>query len=399
MKIRSFAGGALLLVGTLLASACSAPAPHALPEAPAQPPALPASPVTLNILDVSGDLAHMKPVIENYKAAHPKLVSGITYETGSPADVAGKLAAQQAAGRVSIDIVLTGIEGLSNMRSRNTLLRLLPNYQPAFPDLASQLTASGSVLHEAGGGYGILDSADPNGPLLTYSASRVGTPPTTPEALLAWAKKHPGRFGYPTPTGGSGPANQFIDALPHMLGDSDPGDPATWSKTWAYLAELNKYTGKYFAKTVEAFDALTKGAIDLTVTSGGWDQQQHANGTLGEDIQVVAFDDPKLVIEGRFVTVPRGIEPGTLAVVLDLAKWMLKPDQQALTYALHGSGFPVKGVEPSLAPPGIAATFQKFGRPELVKKLQDEGTPVAPLAGAQVQAMFAAWNQKIGSQK
>ncbi|MBC9727257.1 extracellular solute-binding protein [Streptomyces sp. TRM68367] len=398
MKIRSAVRVAGLLAAALVASACSAPDTQSLPEAPAQAPALPDSPVKLNILDVSGDLAHMKQVIENYKAAHPKLVSGITYETGSPADVAGKLAAQQAAGRVSIDVVLTGIEGLSNMRAQKALLQLMPAYKSALPELSSQLTEAGSVMQKAGDGFGITDSADPNGPLLTYSKSRVGTPPTTPEALLAWAKKHPGRFSYANPTGGSGPANQFIDALPHMLGDTNPDDPKTWDKTWAYLAELNKYTGTYYAKTSESFDAVTKGAIDMTVTSGGWDQQRHANGSLGKDIQVAAFDDPQLVIEGRYVTVPRGVEPEKLAVVLDLAKWMLKADQQALTYALHGSGFPVKGVTPSLAPPDIAAVFKKYGRPELVEKLQ-QGTPIAPMAGANVQAKFSEWNEKIGSKK
>jgi putative spermidine/putrescine transport system substrate-binding protein len=33
---------------------------------------------------------------------------------------------------------------------------------------------------------------------------------------------------------------------PYLLGDSDPADPANgWSKTWAYLTELNKYVSQY----------------------------------------------------------------------------------------------------------------------------------------------------------
>src|SRR5207248_8012745 len=45
----------------------------------AQAPALPKSPVTLNVVDVAGNLALTQEAIENYRAKHPNLVSRITF--------------------------------------------------------------------------------------------------------------------------------------------------------------------------------------------------------------------------------------------------------------------------------------------------------------------------------
>ena len=74
---------------------------------------LPDSPVTLNIIDVAGNLHLTQQIFENYKAQHPKLVDKITYTKATSPELAGKVKAQQGAGRLDIDLVLTGTDGLS----------------------------------------------------------------------------------------------------------------------------------------------------------------------------------------------------------------------------------------------------------------------------------------------
>src|SRR5450759_3106910 len=70
-----------------------------------------AGPVTLNILDVAGNLQLTKGMIENFKAAHPEIVSSVTYSTAAAPEMAGKLQAQQQGGQVQTSLVLTGPDG------------------------------------------------------------------------------------------------------------------------------------------------------------------------------------------------------------------------------------------------------------------------------------------------
>jgi hypothetical protein len=72
----------------------------------AQGPALPASPQTINVIDVAGNLALTQKAIEKYRADHAKTVSRITFIKAPAPELAGKIKAQQNAGRVDIDLVL-----------------------------------------------------------------------------------------------------------------------------------------------------------------------------------------------------------------------------------------------------------------------------------------------------
>jgi len=73
---------------------------------------LPKAPVTLNIVDVAGNLALTQQAIEKYGKLKPNLVSKFTFNKAPAPELPGKIKAQQDAGRVDIDAVLTGIDGL-----------------------------------------------------------------------------------------------------------------------------------------------------------------------------------------------------------------------------------------------------------------------------------------------
>ena len=70
-------------------------------------------------------------------------------------------------------------------------------------------------------GYGLLIGYDQNGPFIDYNGADLSDSqvPTTPEAILAWAKDHPGKFAYADPNN-SGSGRAFIEALPYLLGDA-----------------------------------------------------------------------------------------------------------------------------------------------------------------------------------
>src|SRR5437764_10468987 len=68
----------------------------------AQTPPLPKSPVTINVVDVAGDLALTQAAIEAYQAKNPNLVSKVSFTKAPAPELPAKLKAMQAAGRSDI---------------------------------------------------------------------------------------------------------------------------------------------------------------------------------------------------------------------------------------------------------------------------------------------------------
>ena len=94
----------------------------------AQSLALPKSPVALNVIDVGGALALMQKAFEEYRKAKPELVSRITYVKAPAPELASKVKAQQNAGRIDIDMVLTGSDGLAAGLDQGLWIKILPTY-------------------------------------------------------------------------------------------------------------------------------------------------------------------------------------------------------------------------------------------------------------------------------
>src|SRR5262249_24806047 len=96
---------------------------------------LPKSPVAINIVDVAGNLALTQAAVESYRAAKPNLVSKVTFGKAPAPELPGKIKAQQDAGRVDIDGVLTGIDTLSAGVEQKLWVPLLPDFATNLPKL------------------------------------------------------------------------------------------------------------------------------------------------------------------------------------------------------------------------------------------------------------------------
>jgi putative spermidine/putrescine transport system substrate-binding protein len=231
----------------LVLAACGAPEPPPgagfgglTGEREADVPSKPAQPVTLNILDVAGDLQFTQPMIDEFVDENPDIVSRVTYSKSPAPELTSKIKAQQDAGRVSIDLVLTGNDGLAAGISQELWMPLVPQHQMRLKHMNDYLPAA-SKMQWLAQGYGAVVMYDPAGPLLEYNPEKVPHPPTNADALLAWAKENPGRMMYARPAN-SGPGRTLLMGLPYILGDKDPKDPVKgWDRTWAYLKELDNY--------------------------------------------------------------------------------------------------------------------------------------------------------------
>ena len=361
---------------------------------------MPKAPVTINVIDVAGDLALTQSAIEAYQAKNPNLVSKITFTKAPAPELPAKLKAMQAAGRSDIDLVLTGVVALSAGIDQGLWVKVLPDHAAKFPGLMDNYQPAAAKMQDLAQGDALVVTFMPAGPLLEYNPDKVKQPPTTPAELLAWCKANPNRFAYARPAN-SGPGFTFLMGLPYLLGDRDPRDPVKgWDKTWAYLKELNTCIEYYTTGTGAVMKELGEGSRDMTVTMTGWDINPRVLGIVPKNFQVTPFKNMTWVNDAHYMAIPKGLPPEKLAVVLDLMAFLLQPAQQALTYD-KGYFYPgpaVKNVPLSMAPKESQDALKEFGRPEYETWLK-QYPHVPTLEARAVVEAFRRWDSEVGAQK
>src|SRR5665647_3566767 len=296
-------------VAALVVTGCSAPnsgsAPQTAAKSGATIPAKPSAPVSLHILDVAGNQKLTRTMIDDFVKAHSDVISSVTWETGGAPDLVGNIKPQVASGKLSVDLVMTGTDGLSAGIGQNLWIPLVTDYGARLSNQKNYL-APAAKMQDLAEGFGVETVYYPSGPLIQYNPAVVKTAPTTPEALLAWAKAHPGKFGYARPAN-SGPGRTFLMGLPYMLGDKDPSDPVNgWDKTWAYLKDLGQYVKNYPTGTGQVISNMADGTWAMIPTTTGWDINPRALGQEPTTIAAAPFDKFTWVTDAHYAVVPQG---------------------------------------------------------------------------------------------
>ncbi|OJA79817.1 ABC transporter substrate-binding protein [Burkholderia ubonensis] len=359
-----------------------------------------AAPVSINVVDVAGNLQLTQKAIEAFREKNPNLVANVTFTNAPAPQLPGKIKAMQAAGRSDIDLVLTGTDALAAGIEQNLWLKLLPDNAGALPGVLDKYAPGPRKMQDLAQGFGVEVTYMPAGPLLEYNPAKVADPPKTPAQLLAWCKAHPNKLIYARPAN-SGPGRTFLMGLPYVLGDKNPQDPINgWDKTWAFLKQLNDCVPYYPGGTSAVMKELGEGTRDMTVTVTGWDLNPRALGIVPADFKIQAFDDMTWVNDAHYMVIPKGVPKEKLDVLFKLMNFLLEPAQQAMTYD-DGYFYPgpsVKGVTLEMAPAHSQDVVRKFGRPEYAKLLA-ERPHVQPLGAQAMVAAFQKWDREIGSQK
>ncbi|RQR66142.1 extracellular solute-binding protein [Burkholderia sp. Bp9126] len=359
-----------------------------------------AAPVSINVVDVAGNLQLTQKAIDAFREKNPNLVSTVTFTNAPAPQLPGKIKAMQAAGRSDIDLVLTGTDALAAGIEQGLWLKILPDHAGAFPGVLDKYAPGPRKMQDLAQGFGLEVTYMPAGPLLEYNPAKVADPPKTPEQLLAWCKAHPNKLIYARPAN-SGPGRTFLMGLPYVLGDKNPQDPINgWDKTWAFLKALNDCVPYYPGGTSAVMKELGEGTRDMTVTVTGWDLNPRALGIVPAEFRVQAFDDMTWVNDAHYMVIPKGVPKERLDVLFKLMSFLLEPAQQAMTYD-DGYFYPgpaVKGVTLEMAPAHSRDVIRKFGRPEYAKLLA-ERPHVQPLNAQAMVAAFQKWDREIGAQK
>ena len=388
----------------MVLTACSAPNSGstdkpAVSAAAGNVPDKPSAPVTLNILDVAGNKKLTGPMVDKFVKDHPDIVSSVTWENAGAPDLVGTIKPQVDSKKLSVDLVMTGNDGLSAGIDQKLWVPIVKDYGARLTNMNNYIDPA-AKMQALANGFGVVTTYYPSGPLLQYDPKVVTNVPKTPEALLAWAKAHPNKFGYARPAN-SGPGRTFLMGLPYMLGDKDPRDPVNgWAKTWAYLKDLGQYVNTYPTSTRQVVTNMANGTWSLTPTQLGWDINPRALGQEPKRIAAAPFDNFTWVSGAHYAVVPKGQDPEKMSAILNLLQYMLTPQVNAMAYdtGYFYPGPSIEGATLDLAPQASQDVIKEFGRDwyDAAIKSHDIQTQLDP---ASLVKAFDIWDREVGSGK
>jgi putative spermidine/putrescine transport system substrate-binding protein len=387
------------LVVSMLLAACSSTGSNTAANGTPHADQLPSHPVQLEIADAGGFVPQFgQAMIDAFANANPNQISKVVYDPRIAApDLPGKLASEEASGRVTTSLVFTGYDGLASSIQQKLVEQLLPKYADLYQSSVDNYVASAAQYQTFANGYGLVVATTPSGPIFEYDPSKVSNPPTTIQELKQWIIAHPKQFLYAQPPN-SGPGRTLLMGLPYLLGDSNPEDPSNgWAKTWQFLKDIKPYILTNPAKTGETMSDLANGTVSMIASTFGWDLNPKILKQVPGTMKTFELQDTKFVPDAAFVEVPKGLDSDTDIVVHNLIRYLLSPAAQPQAYD-NGYFYPgpaIQNVPLTDAPQTAQNQINQFLSPDYADWIAK--TPVVkPLTPANLVTAFNMWNSNIG---
>lgn len=254
-------------------------------------------------------------------------------------EVVTRVLAEKAVGqnqRGSADVIWMNGENFAAMKQHGLLFgpftHRLPNYQ--FVDTADKPTETDFTVPVEG-----LEAPWNLAQLVFIcDSARVAAPPRNASALLAWAKKHPGRFTYPQPPGFLGTTflKQILLSLASQPEDlSSPKSETEFQKItvplWDYLNELHPVMWRrgrvYPASGPAERRLLADGEIDIALSFSPEEASSAIlTGQLPDTTRAFVFDGGT-VGNASFLAIPYNSRAKEGAMVL--INFLLSAEAQA----------------------------------------------------------------------
>jgi putative spermidine/putrescine transport system substrate-binding protein len=356
-------------------------------------------PINLQVLDAGGYLSTFaQAMIQAFVDSHHNLVKSVQYLPRIQApDLPGKLQAEEAAHRVTTNLILSGFDGVSSSIKDSLVEPLTPNHQSSFPNLDSNYLPAAKNFNDLANGQALVMAYTPSGPLFEYDPAKVPNPPTTIQELQAWIHANPHKFLYAEPAN-SGPGRTLLMGLPYLLGDSNPQDPINgWDKTWAFLKDIKGSIDANPTGTSATMKNLANGTSWIVASTFGWYINPRVLQQVPAGDKVFMLQGTTLVSDAAFMMMPKGLDSNTQNVILQLMAWLLTPQAQAMTYD-DGYFYPgpaIQNIPLSMAPTKSQQEMAQYGNSDFDTMIANT-TTVNPLSADNLVAAFNKWNQDIG---
>lgn len=356
-------------------------------------------PIDLQVLDAGGYLSPFaQSMIQTFVNSHHNLIKSVEFLPRIQApNLPGKLQAEQAAHRVTTNLILSGFDGVSSSIKDGLVEPLTPAHQDSFPNLDANYQPAAKNFNDLANGQALVFAYTPSGPLFEYDPAKVSNPPQTIQALQTWIHANPHKFLYAEPAN-SGPGRTLLMGLPYLLGDSNPQDPTNgWAKTWAFLKDIKGSMDTPPTGTGATMKNLANDTSWIVASTFGWDINPRVLQQVPAGDKTFMLQGTTLVSDAAFMMMPKGLDANTQKVVLQLMAWMLTPQAQALTYD-EGYFYPgpaIQNVPVTMAPAQSQQMLQQYGRPEYTGIIANTKI-VNPLSADNLVTAFNLWDQNIG---
>ncbi len=237
-----------------------------------------------------------------------------------------------------------------------------------------------------------------------YDSARIANPPTSFDALLSWAKAHPGRFTYPAPPDFTG--SVFVRQALYAVSGGAQQVPTTFDRSdftklspalWKTLADLKPSLwrqGRTYPRDEAALNRLyADGEVDMTMTYGPSTLTDLVSkGTFPKTTRVLTLSSGT-VGNASFLGIPStSIDSAGAMVVANLA---LSPQQQAAKADPKVWGqFTV--LDQTLLPARAQRLFDKLPRSTVVPPYQVLAKHADPeLSSAWVTPLDEGWRREV----
>ena len=122
-----------------------------------------------------------------------------------------------------------------------------------------------------------------------------------------------------------------------------------------------------------------------------------AEGTIPPESKIFILPNTSFVIDGHFWAIPRGVSAAEQEIILDLMKFMRRPDQQVLTWKAF-IGPSIKAATLDKAPPDIQKLVAEHWRPEYTD-MERKYKIVPQLPVKELIAAMDRWDKEVGAQR
>src|SRR5438876_448852 len=196
----------------------------------------------------------------------------------------------------------------------------------------------------------------------------------------------------------SGPGRSILCGLPFILGDKKPTDPlGGWDRTWAYLKEIGESVEYYPTGTAITLKEFAEGTRWIIAGIMEWDMKPRAEGTIPPESKIFILPNTSFVIDGHYWAIPKGVSAPEQEVILDLMKFMRRPEQQALTWKAF-IGPSIKTATLDRAPADIQQLVKEHWRPEYTD-MEKKYKIVPQLPVKDLIAAMDRWDKEVGAQR
>jgi putative spermidine/putrescine transport system substrate-binding protein len=113
------------------------------------------------------------------------------------------------------------------------------------------------------------------------------------------------------------------------------------------------------------------------------------------DSKIAILDNTTFVVDGHYWCIPKGVPKEQQDIILDLMKFMWKPEQQALTWKAF-IGPVVKAATIDSAPKDIRDEVKEFWRPEY-DQIGTKWKVSPPLGVSQLSFAMDKWDREVGA--